>query len=400
MTTDDRRLRLDSVMSDYSEIDYQEILKLQGVVVVPTPLADSTIRSEIVQRFLQTLRESPEFKDPNPDDPAWKPQLGGFAAMANPSSFHHPLIRQLREMMTAALLDLDVLPLEGRKLEQTFDRMLYRVAGEKPTAESMHRDESPKALQGDSVFGGWVNLDDAEQYFLCAPTTHREEGIEGKNSGFALIKSKEEQEKYRQIFRTVKIPPGYCVVFYERLVHEVRAIKAEQRMLRMFLGWRITDADEPLFGTEATLRWMREQAVPKIKSGQDPPVWPGAYSNFSRNFQTLTDWSLRTFDERCLFTATVASGEFTGRQFVRVKAKMLSLQEYGLDMWPAYDSEEVKLMLPQGAWQLRTFDSPQDRVRYLAVSAQEWRAYVAAQHAVPLGATVRRPRPERVSADA
>ena len=376
------------------ERDYQAILELEGVVVVPTPLADQTTRTQIVQAFLQSIWESPEFAKPAPNDPTWKPMLGGFAAMANPSSFHHPTIRKLREMMTAAILDTDALPIKGRKLEKPFDRTLFRIPGETPTAESMHRDESTAALNSDVIFGGWVNLEDVPQYFSCCPRTHIEVG--NQNKGFAKITSKEEKAKYRPLFRRVEIPPGCCVIFYERLVHEVVAIRSTRTMYRMFLGWRVTDAEEPLFGSQTTLGWISDQAVPKIKSGQDPPVWPSAYSNFPRNFQKLTDWSKRTFVPQCLYTQTVGgSGAAAGTQWVRVKAKMLSLRQYGLPMWPVYDQAETALLAPQRAWQLYTFDSPQARVGYAAVSPQDWQAYIEAQHQVPLGMTVRRPRPGR-----
>ena len=342
---------------------------------------------------MQHIRESPEFANPAPDDPTWKPQLGGFAAMANPSSFHHPWVRKLREQMTAAVLETDALPLEGRKLEKTFDRLLYRIPGERPTAESMHRDEALTALDEDVVFGGWVNLEDVNQYFLCAPQTHTEVGKQ--NKGFAKI-DREDYPTYQPQMRRVEIPPGACMIFYERLVHEVVSTPATRTMIRMFLGWRVTDADEPLFGSDTTNGWIVDQAVPKIKSGQDPPVWPSAYSNFSRNFQTLTDWSLRTYVPQCLFTQTVGGlGAAAGTQWIRVKAKMLSLRAYGLPMHAVYEPDEAKLLYPQRAWNLYTFDSPDARVNYESVSERAWQAHLAAQLAAPLGAAVKRPAPER-----
>ena len=380
------------------------------------------------QGFIQHLRESPEFNEPNPVDPAepnWKPVLGGFAALANPSSFHHPFPRKMREMCAAAVLETDVLPLDGRKLEETFDRLLYRVAGQTPTAESMHRDEALKALDGDDVFGGWINLEDVPQVFSCCPQTHQEVG--NQNGGFAKITSAEDKARYRASFSLVNIPPGYMVIFYERLVHEVAAVTVPQgrTMIRMFLGWRATNADLPLFDdpriplarNNVTRGWIENQGVPKIKSGQDPPVWPSAYSNFPRNYQTLTNWSRRTYVPEVLFTHTVGgSGAAAGTNWIRVRAKMLSLREYGfLDhdaddtgsknknkdgtpkrkMHPAYDEDEISLLAPQRAWKLYTFDSMDARKEFTAPSADEWRSFVRDQHRAPLGVVIRRPRPER-----
>ena len=381
------------------DIDYQQILLREGVVVIPTPLANdvngqSALRAQIQTSYVRHYSESPEFANPAPWDPTWQPQLGGFAASANPSSFHHVFIRQLREMCTSTVLDADVLPLEGRKLEKPFDRVMWRIAGERPTAESMHRDESQTALDGDVIFGGWINLEDVPQNFSCCPQTHQE--VSGQNRGFAKISTPEEKARYRPHFSLVTIPPGHMVIFYERLVHEVVSILVPngRTMIRMFLGWRVTDADEPLFGAAQTRAWVENQGVPKIKSGQDPPVWPSAYSNFPKNFQKLSTWAQRTFVPQCLFTHTVAgSGAAAGTTWIRVKAKMLSLREYGLPLHREYDVHETRLLTPQRQWMLYTFDSPTTRVKYTAVSAENWAAYLAAQHAVPLGATVRRPRP-------
>ncbi len=389
--------------TDPDIVDYQSILKQEGLVVVPTPLTDPALRQQVRQGFFQHIRESPEFRNPTPEDPEWKPVLGGFAAMANPSSFHHPWVRKLREMITAAILDTDAIPAEGRRIERTFDRLLYRIPGEQPSAESMHRDEAKTALDGDTVFGGWVNFDDEPQFFSCCPRTHQDVG--GQNKGFAKI-DKNEYEMYRnpapgrpQGWVVVEIPPGTGMLFYERLVHEVNPAKATRLMMRMAMGWRVTDATEPLFANEMD-KWINDQGVPRIKSGQAPPVWPKAYSNFPRNFPTLTNWAKRTFVDKCLFLSNpVASGAAQGTQWIRVEANMLSLREYGLPMFPAYDTHEWRLLRPQRTWQLYTFGSPNKRVTYNAVSESDWRAYVAAQHAVPLGVTVRRPRPEAKDKD-
>ena len=79
----------------------------------------------------------------------------------------------MREKLMAAVLDANAIPTEGRKLEQCFDRLLYRIPGQSPTAETMHRDEALCALEKDVVFGGWVNLSGMPQTFSCCPRTHK-----------------------------------------------------------------------------------------------------------------------------------------------------------------------------------------------------------------------------------
>ena len=281
-------------------------------------------------------------------------------------------------MVTAEMLLQDVLPTQGRRLETTFDRIGYRIRGETPTAESMHRDESMAALDDDVVFGGWINLDETPQYFHGVPTTHRDVG--NQKRGFGKITDEDEKAGYKARMQRIEIPSGHCIVFYERLVHEVVATRSTSCMVRLFLGWRVTDSSEPLFGTELTSKWIEDQAVPKIKSGQDPPVWPSAYSNFPRNFPTLTAWSERTFVPECLTTVTVGGkGAAAGTKWVRVPAKMKSLRALGLPMHPAYAPSEIALLAPSRSWELYTFDSQRKRVHIEGVRPDEWRAYKRAR---------------------
>ena len=112
------------------EMDYQEALVNEGVVVIPSPLSRSaTARADSRRAFDACLRSSPEFQDARPQDDAWFPVLGGFAALGNPSSFHAEFPRQMREMTLALLLDEDALPARGRLVEVAFDRMLMRKKG-------------------------------------------------------------------------------------------------------------------------------------------------------------------------------------------------------------------------------------------------------------------------------
>lgn len=380
-----------------AERDYQVHLQQEGWVVVPTALAvDEELRRTTQNGFFEHFRTSPEFKDPDPSDPGWQPVLGGFAATGNPSSFHHPWVREVREKMEAVILDKDVLPLNGRKLEKCFDRMMYRITGETPTAESMHRDEALTAKDGDDIFGGWINLEDEDQFFSCVPRSHTVVG--GKNKGFAKIPPAE-WPKYWPDFRRVQIPKGYMLVFYERLVHEVLATPAPRRMIRMFLGWRVTAYDEPLFGTTQTLKWINDQGVPKIKSGQDPTVVPVSYPNFSARWPKFTTWSKRTFQDVCLYKHTVGGeGKFAGQVWTRVKPKMDSLREYGLSLHPAYEQTQVNQMFPHRVVWLYTFDSPGERVCFKLPEAVSYIGYIGAQETANIMNTVaRRPKPWRVT---
>ncbi len=381
-------------------IDYQARLVRDGFVVVPTLLSqEPQMRLQAQNDFDQHFRESPELLNPRPEDPAWKSVLGGFAALANPSSFHHPTIRKFREMCEGVILDKDVLPLNGRRLEQCFDRAMRRIPGESTDVESWHRDEALNTLPGDDIFGGWINLDNESQFFSCAPGTHNEEGARDRNAGFAKITSPTEKAHYQQIAGAhgpVEIPPGSMLVFYERLVHEVLKVTATRIMRRLFLGWRATDATMPLFGQQQTDAWIQSQAPPKIKSGQKPAVYPTAYYNFPRNFQKLTDFSVSVFVPQCLYQHAVQSGAQAGTTWTRVARYMRGLADYaGLPMHRPYDAHERALLFPLNAVLARTFENQDERARWHLVRPDEWQAWLGAHTMDAEGNRTRRPRPTR-----
>lgn len=384
--------------------DYQSKLKRNGYVVIPTPLEEAQLLQHVADAFDRHFYESPEFlATPRPHDNTWKPVLGGFGALGNPSSFHHPFVRKMREMCEAVILDNDVLPLEGRKLEQCFDRLMRRPKGAVPLKESWHRDESENTQPGDDIFGGWINLDAQTQYFSCAPRTHLEPGARDRNDGFAKITDSTDKAHYQSIADAhgpVEIPPGHMLVFYERLVHEVINKPAKYLMRRMFLGWRATNAVEPLFGTQLTGHWMTVQAPPKIKSGQDPPIFGPIHANLHIDkIIALSDDGI--YQPQCYSPYAAQSKDPTkwyhNKVHQRIHSPMLSLAEYGLPLHPDYEPAERAIMSPQRRMMLYTFDSPNQRVEFATVPAAEWQAFTAGQRAIDEnGRPTRRPRPERI----
>lgn len=391
-------------------VDYQAFLQHHGFVVVPTLLVNDEERRKNQAEFFKMFRESPEFRNPAPEDPAWRPVLGGFAALGNPSSFHHPYARKMREMILYEALIKDVLPTNGRRVEKVFDRVTLRRRGEKPTAESLHRDEAKTAKDGDDVFGGWLNIDEHSQNFRCCPRTHHEAG--GQNKGFAKIKAAADKKKYSQLIRQVSIPKGHMLVFYERLVHEVANTKADHDMIRVHCGFRVTDHTTPLFGKGMTERWYETQDVPRIKSAQWPKVYPGCYPNFPYHWKELEEWSVRTFVDECLYTHTINSEnpkvmeawKDKGFQSRRVKGHMRSLHAYGFrpaeeggKMHRRYREQERLVLEPMQHWtKLRTgrrrqHDGKEERVDIQLPHKSQFDHNKAA--ATASGQPYRRPRP-------
>lgn len=384
----------------FDDADYQTHLVDKGWVVIPTLLgADRQKLARVKNAFDQHFLDSPELSNPQPKDPKYQNVLGGFAALGNPSSFHAKQIRMLREKCQAAVLDSDALPIEGRRLEQCFDRVLRRIPGETIDAESWHRDEAKNALTGDDIFGGWINLDSEPQYFSCAPGTHKDVGT--NNNGFAKISDPEDKAHFRDVANAcgpVVIPSGHILIFYERLVHQVIRSKATHIMQRLFLGWRVTTAHEPLFGTKTTKMWIDTQMPAQIKSGQKTAVYPTAYYNFTRHFPTLTAFSKVAFVPQCLYQHTVKSGVEAGTVWTRVDRYMKGLVHYGLPLHAPYDRHEINVLMPLRSWMLYTFDSPTVRVAFCTVPTGTWQTYRNHTFAVDAqGHPTRRPRPARTN---
>jgi hypothetical protein len=110
-----------------------ESLIQNGYLVLPAPKIEN-LREE----FIETCKKFPEFK-PNAEFYI----LGGFSALGNPGSFHNLFVRKLRQLALPVVLPVLRDIVDGRKLEQVIDRMLYRPKGRKPMAESWYMDESP-----------------------------------------------------------------------------------------------------------------------------------------------------------------------------------------------------------------------------------------------------------------
>ena len=227
-----------------------------GVLVLPGPKDLNNCKP-----LLGVLKNPPEFLNPN-----GALTLGGFGALATPSSFHHPDIRFIRRSVYN-LIKKVLKPLfpNHSRLELLFDRVSVRRVGTSTSTESWHRDVSPVSLPGDVILGGWVNLDPdgyPSQSFSCSPGTHTDEP--GVNTGFVKTKIAPTNKK------VYEVPPGHVILFHQNILHEVKAQKAKVESHRLYLGWRLTNSDKPLFDHS---KIIEIQGVPRIPSGQIPPMY-------------------------------------------------------------------------------------------------------------------------------
>jgi hypothetical protein len=351
-----------------------QALKRQGVAIIPV-LEPEQI-PKIRERFVSELQAFPEYRrsETDPDvTPSGNPivyVLGGFAALGNPASFHNMLVRELRTDCYRALLPLfrtlirrsapDVQ--RELKLQVLFDRMMYRQVSQQPVAEAWHRDvaEADEVLDTDEIFGGWINLDQEDQYLSFIPGSHLGVRLAGLETGFARIPPDQITTigAYRQ---KIRIPAGHLAIFPQYILHEVVAQKAKHNMMRLFTGWRLTTSDRPM--NYDLQQRMDTQAIMRIPGGMYPPMYAANHGSFFlwKQFRPVPDrdirvntieWSRDTMQLRTLIDRP-AKGERPAYQIV--PRYMASLKYYqdakspeGPEKWmyPLYTSDEAAIYRP------------------------------------------------------
>lgn len=164
--------------------------------------------------------------------------LGGFGALGHPSTFHMDSVRELR-MLAYRVFYKHVYEefYNGYQVEALIDRLMVRPSYRKPTAEAWHRDIAKGADGEDVVFGGWINLDDTDQYFSYLPGSTCANVV--WNKGFALV-TPEEKAHAISMKQVVAVPPGHVLFFNETLVHEVVSQYRDDLSVRLFVGARVS----------------------------------------------------------------------------------------------------------------------------------------------------------------
>lgn len=294
-----------------------------GVIVLPGP---SNIRDGLIE-FLEDNHV--EFKDGHPD------VMGHFGAWGHPTSFHHPYIRDVRSKVYSYMAPTIKSLFPGKKIEMLFDRFSKRKAGTSTTAESWHRDisSSKNFKENDIIYGGWINLDKTKQkpqYFSCVPGTHIYE--KDKDKGFAVI-NKEQVAIYKQmkkdkIIKPFEIHPEHLILFNQDIAHEVLSRKTKEDSYRLYIGWRITDDDKPLYDNLLTI--IERQGIPTIPGGMLPPMY---------NAMHMINWNSRLIE----FTERIKDEFITGKYVMR---HMISLKKSGLKMLPEYTPDEINILKP------------------------------------------------------
>ena len=239
----------------YDSVKASRHLQNKGYVLLPVFANYGKLYPEMIKEIEKMLLSFPEYKR-HPTDPTKTPDgqdikyvQGGFSALGNPASFHHPLVRLLREWVFScaypALKEFDkLIPGGPRNLEYLMDRFMSRPKGSQITADHWHRDTSKDSLDGDDIFGGWINLDNKNQCYSANPENY----VQGKNKGKGFeMPSKAEKAEAIKNKRRIVIPPGNLLIFFQNGLHEIVATKFSHHMYRMFTAFRLTHGTTPMY---------------------------------------------------------------------------------------------------------------------------------------------------------
>lgn len=309
-------------------------LQTDGVVVIQLLTAEETATHRAA--VLAAVKKAPELNVVAASPTTQS--LGAFGALGTPSSQNNLAVRELRKLAQLRTVKAVWRGCAGdRNLEQLVDRLCVRT--KKQPKESWHRDESPFPPKADEIFGGWINIGETSNYFTFAKGTHKEQRGTG---GFAKIKNPAPYDAKRV---RVTVPPGHLVIFYEHLAHEVTSVPVKKMDLRLFIGWRLTDATTPLISDIS--KRMDEQGIIRIKSGQECPMHAALHwTNWRKK---LAEFS-KQFRPECKTFRTVATGAHKGEKFCVVFRHLPSLKAMGLPMYTAYSKEERALHQPGQVW--------------------------------------------------
>jgi len=262
--------------------------------------------------------------------------LGGFSAFGNPSSFHNTFVRENRlNIYNKSKTILENL-YPSKKIELLFDRMLLRKTGTSPSRESWHRDISPIKNEDDIIFGGWVNFDDESNYFSCVPKSHIKNS--SLKTGFAKIdKKSDEFKELNKSRKKIEIEPGFAILFFQDIVHEVLSTKLKFDSYRIFHSLRITDSSEALYNKNDIIK---NQSVPPLPSNQIPPMYAKLHwTNWLEKLENFSQFIHENCKENILRLTTNTTHNI-------VQKNMKSLLDYGFKLYPEYTEYELSLYFP------------------------------------------------------
>lgn len=271
--------------------------------------------------------------------------FGTSGLHGHPGSFHNETTRALRMKASRVAKKLMESVVKSAGLENTlkfqtlFDRVMTRAAGKAPSGESWHRDVADKhtMVDGDMLFGGWINITDEPQRFCFIAGSHLGVNPYTIASGFASVDAyvkknkisaedaKALSERLESYATTVCVRPGHMIIFPQYIMHCVLGKSVNHMQCRLFTGWRLTSSDKSVYisktdGSDYLNTIIDDQGVPPLPSSGDSIMYDANHLRFHK--PALLKFS-EQFEPRLLVNGIVP------RVFPSLKAA-------GLPMYPPY----------------------------------------------------------------
>jgi len=301
-------------------------LKLTGVSVYPIP--DGLLQNFDIQKYLHEQKEYITIDDNT------EFIISNFGAHGNPSSQHHPLVRDFRMEMFRFLkgsLEPDD-EFTGKYLQCLPDRFSQRFR--KPSKEAWHKDLSIdyKNFPNSKILGGWANLDKTDQFFSCIIGSHLEPA---PGEGFAAL-SKDNKKLYKARKTLVRIPPGHAISFDEKVTHEIADVKLMGISKRLYMKYHISPDSRSAIDVDVIRRAIETQGVFQMNQWNSMPMYEKIHPMF---------WNAELVEfGRNIKPVFLAKPNKKGN--VYVQRYMISLLEAGVGMFPEYRPEEIEILFP------------------------------------------------------
>lgn len=329
---------------------YADVLLRDGVVVVP--ILNEPERAALEQEVKSI--EWPEF-----DDLQRPYVLGGFGAYGFASSFHHPTVRRIRSKVKNELRDqlfreFATLKFPGteQNLAAMFDRVCCRKGGWGTiSAEAWHQDVCSirdPAYPDDVFFGGWTNLSDANQKFICKRGTQNQDVQPGANyrEGFDLVVDPVAREALKADHDEVVVPPGHAIIIQQKLLHSVNPKLPPNVSYRIFHGFRLTQSSASLPKLDVQ-RYIHELSTPRLPSGQVPPMFAkmhvGLHMPAVKKFTDKLKPTFRVPHAIKNHPDAVWPGEFGTRMALPLRGRIPASEEESYE----YSEADVQVLMPE-----------------------------------------------------
>jgi hypothetical protein len=303
-------------------------LNLNGVTVYQIP--EDLIEKFNIQRYLAEQKEYVHI------DSNTQFVMSNFGAHGNPSSFHHPEVRNFRlsvfNFMKRSLQNSA--EYKDKYLQLLPDRFSQRF--KKPSKEAWHRDASIEYTDfpNSTILGGWVNLDKTDQFFSCIVGSHSEPD---PGEGFSKL-SKDNAKSYKARKTIIRIPPGHAISFNEKIIHEIADVKLNGVSRRLYMKYHISTESTSAFDVNIIRTAVQTQGVFPMNKWTFMPIYDKIHVVFWND--QLVEFS-KNIRSEFLETKPNKKGS------IYVKRYMPSLLESGVGMFPEYSEEEIQILFPQ-----------------------------------------------------